>query len=143
MKLLAAPERDAVGLAVSDQDAINLGVCANHRALRLGRTRQSVADGAHPAAYESPQTSRSRSAAHHVMEQNVSGAWRRGAPVCSDHAVSRQSRFNLTRLKTLVKEIPHALGHALIAEFERPQSEFPQRGQVAEPPPHDIGRRFE
>src|SRR5215510_3823644 len=100
MKLLAAPERDAVGLAVSDQDAINLGVCANHRALRLGRTRQSVADGAHPAAYESPQTSRSRSAAHHVMEQNVSGAWRRGAPVCSDHAVSGQSRFNLTRLKT-------------------------------------------
>src|SRR5262245_16662573 len=129
--LLAVLERDAVGFAVFDQDVFDLGVRADHRALRFGGTRQGVADGAHPSADESPQAARARRPAHYVMQQDVGSARRRRPAVGPDHAVSRQRRLNLLRFKTLFEEIAYALSHdldhsryAFVAEFESPQTEL-------------------
>src|SRR5262249_56583526 len=104
MNLLAAPERDAIGLAVFDQDAFDLGVRANASALRFGGPRQGVADCAHTASYESPQAPRASRPAHHVMQQDVGGARRRRPAVCPDNTIGRQRRLYLLRVYNLVHE---------------------------------------
>ena len=123
--LLAGFQRDADGLAVLDDDLLDLGIDADLDAGLFGRGRDRLADRAHAAAREAPGADLPVDLAHVVVQQHVGRARRIGPERGADDGGCGGEALPARRLEILVEEI---------GDRHRPEADHVVHVPLAQPP---------
>ena len=142
LDLLAVRQRHAHGLAVADQDLLDLGRGADLHAGLGGRRGDGLADAAHAAAREAPGADLPVHLAHVVMQQDIGRAGGIGPQRRADDGGGGGEALPARILEILVEEVADGHGpeaddlvHLLLAHAGELGGDLEEAVEIAAPAP--------